>query len=166
MARRSMIITKPILPESVQEDRVRLNVLQAIQRTAADVKRDFQRTVTTWNHKVTFTIGKRFSRGSRGSEAEYGFTVTTDDEIWGWLNEGTARRKVRMSDDFAPKTTPNVFGSEEGQGGVAGWAEMPGIEARNWTEIVERTYERPLLIAVTNAILLGLENQRLPRRGG
>lgn len=166
MARRSMIITNPILPDAVQEDRVRLNVLQAIQRTAADVKRDFQRTVATWNHRVTFDIGKRFSRGSRGREAEYGFTVTTDDEIWGWLNEGTAVRYVRMTDDFAPKTTPNVFDSEEGQGGVAGWGNEPGIEARNWTALAEQRYERPLLIAVTNAILLGLENQRLPRRGG
>lgn len=166
MARQGMVITQPILPESVQEDRIRLNVLTALARVSADVKRDFKRTVETWNHKVTFTPGKTFSRGARGREAEYGISVTTDDRIWGWLNEGTEVRYVSLSEDFEPKTLPNTFESFEGQGGVVGWGQNPGIPARNWTDMAERQYARPLLIAVTNAILTGLENQRLPRRGG
>lgn len=166
MARRSMIITQPILPEAVQEDRIRLNVLSALQRVANDVRREFRRTVVTWNHRVTFETSKTFSRGARGREAEYGIRVTTDDQIWGWLNEGTEVRRRAMSYDFEPKTEPNNYESFEGQGGPAGFGEFDGIEARNWTQMAERDFQRPLLIAVTNAILAGLENQRLPRRGG
>lgn len=166
MPRNGVIMADPILPDTVNEDAVRLKVLNVLGKIAREVHRDFRQTVATWNHKVTFTPGKTFTRGARGREAEYGFRVTTDDAIWGFLNEGTEVRYRRMSFDFESKTEPGTFESFEGRGGPEGFEQRPGIEARGWSEMARQQHERQLYIQVTNAILSGLSNQRLPRRGG
>lgn len=162
MPRQGLVVVRPILPSSVREDQVRLNMLTAIARVAADAKRDIRRTTAHWNHRVTFTVNKTLSRRA----ADYGFTITTDDLIWGFLNEGTEVRYAVMTRDFEAKTQPNVLDSGEGHGGFDHWGQADGIEARNWSRMLAAQYEPILRDAVAQAMLAGFRNQALPRRGG
>lgn len=162
MPRQGLVVVRPILPSSVQEDRVRLNLLTAIARVAADAKRDLQRTTANWNHRVTFSVSKTLSRRA----ADYGFTITTDDPIWGFLNEGTEVRYAIMTQDFEAKTQPDVLDSGEGHGGFDHWGQAEGIEARNWSKILAGRYDEILRDAVAEAMLAGFRNHALPRRGG
>lgn len=163
MPRQGLVVTRPILPTSVQEDRVRINMLTAIARVAADAKRDLQRTTTNWQHNVRFEVSKSLGRRA----ANYGFTITTDDQIWGFLNEGTDVRYRKMSENWVSKTTPDSLDSGPGAGTPMGWrGDGDGIDARNWSKILANQYDRILRDAVAQAMIFGFRDQALPRRGG
>ena len=109
------------------------------RREAEIVKRAFERTTATWSqekYKVEFKIKQEMS----GDVIM--FTVSTENEIYGYVNNGTIVRKVVMTPDYIPKTHVRVIGSGSGQGSSAYYYPegiRPGIEAREFDlEIAER----------------------------
>jgi hypothetical protein len=107
-----------------------------MQREAEIVKRAFERTTATWNTPVEFTIKKSLSSNS------FAFTVSTNSDIYAFVNNGTIVRYATMTPDFSPKTHIRVIGSGSGEGGlmfVNRNYPQPGIEAREFDlEIAER----------------------------
>ena len=110
----------------------------AARNAARQMKRQFEKTVTTWERKVVFT--DHVSAVIGGSTVTY--EIRTTDRIWHYLDEGTSVR-YKMSnplDPYISKTEPTVFGSTVGSGSMIwGIAESgafipaPGIEARRWS---------------------------------
>lgn len=114
--------------KSLKKDIAALN-----QKMAKRMKRDFERTTKTFDEtKVVFR--------QKTSTAGRSVTVYTDNEIYGYLDEGTPIRYAVMSPDFSPKTRPGSLESRPGSGRLIRIdLENPreGIEARNFSQQVE-----------------------------
>jgi hypothetical protein len=85
--------------------------------------------VATWNHKPFFETkgGVHYAGGNISAG------VSTDDQVFWWLELGTDTRYAVMTPDFVSKTAPGRVVSQQGQGGFAYLSKnpKPGIEARN-----------------------------------
>lgn len=117
---------------------MRYRLANEIKREAQIVKGRLDQVTQTWNHEVNFyydisTSGDTFS-----------FVITTKDEIFWYLNNGTDKRYAVMTKDFVPKTQPRVIGSRQGKGGFAYYVdfEVDGIEAREWIEEIAERREK------------------------
>ncbi len=107
------------------------------RREAGIVKRSFERVTKTWSEETKPTFVIRY--GVRGDG--YYLEVSTDSDIFRWLNFGTSKRYAVMTSDFMPKTTSRVIGSRRGRGGYSHMTHIPkeGIKAREWIdEIADR----------------------------
>lgn len=139
---------KTIKPARMKDDDLRLELLNSLRSVANDVKKDFEATVKTWDHKPKFESA--ISLKGAGPQ----FLVGTDDEIYGYVDKGTKphvikpkRAKVlRFAGTYRAKTSPGVIGSSSG--GSSG-AEVfsrgvkhPGTKARNFEEAIGRKWEK------------------------
>jgi hypothetical protein len=139
----------PITPKGGQ-----LFNLAAVQRaitgtltqTAQDAQSDLEKTTATWKRKVTFAI----------TPIPDGFQVDTNDEIWGYVDEGTPPHIIVPKHGkvlvFGPgaraKTTPRVIGSTAGARGGAPVkvrvVNHPGTEAREFSQALQEKYNDEL----------------------
>ena len=120
----------------IDDVQLRTELRRANQNTARDIRRDLEKTTTTWDHDVKF---------QQITETKDWATVLigTDDQIWKWLDRGTRVRYAHMTSDFEAKTTPDWVGSRPGAGGVAFIDKskpLPGIEARNWSKLLTQKH--------------------------
>ena len=104
--------------ELLNEDIFRLELLNALRKTARAIRKDFDKTIKTWDEKPVF--GQKIELKRR-----YDFmavTVETASNQYKWVDEGTkphiikpVRAKVlAFPANYTPKTTPNVIGSKPG----------------------------------------------------
>lgn len=112
----------------------------------------------TWNHSVSFTIDEKGDT----------VAITTDDEPYGYLDEGTKPHLItgnpvlRFQENFKPKTTPNSLNSVAG--GKSGnyvhppptSVQHPGNEARNFSQQVIDKIEPAFQADVDNDIAKSL----------
>jgi hypothetical protein len=71
-------------------------------------------------------------------------SVSTDDKVFWWLNDGTQVRYATMTNPFEAKTKVGWLGSQVGVGGklfVSKKHPRPGIEARKWDEALMEKYQ-------------------------
>lgn len=112
------------------------------RREAEIVKRSFERVTKTWSADTKPTFVIRY--GVRGDG--YYLEVSTDSDIFRWLNFGTSVRYATMTPDFSPKTSVRVIGSKRGKGRLAFVNKnkpKEGIEAREWIdEVADRREDR------------------------
>lgn len=114
-------------------------------------KKELAKTVETWQGDVpTFNINEVQSGDGISVEV---VPVGSQEAVnkWIYLDRGTSIRWAVMSPDWKSKTTPNMFQSGAGRGSVLirgrgamtshGIAPRPGIDARNWTLMVQNSYE-------------------------
>ena len=130
-------------PGVLNTEGLRTDILSALNRTIGHARDQLRRTTQHWEHKVTFNTKRRFPR--KGTVL--GFELTTEDAVWNMLDQGTSVRFSDLSPDWESKTTPNQFDSGFGAGEVIGVSFegfKPGIEARNWSELLAE-YIAPIL---------------------
>ncbi len=112
----------------------RLNI-QALLKKYADLTIiEMEKTTETWEN-----TDPEFIFEIEGNKVKIGPTDDKDGDIWRFLNDGTDVRYAVMSEDFEPKTSPGIIGSTAGVGGLTHFDfdnPKPGIEARNWTELI------------------------------
>jgi hypothetical protein len=141
--------TIPMPPLS--DAKIRAQVLNALKDTSKDINQRFSQITSTWKHKPKFA--RPIIRYAGGDAY---IIMGTSDDIFRWLDEGTSVRWSKLSRDWISKTTPNVYQSGPGRGYV--WLRgknaiigdpqafierpslwiPPGIQARNWTLMLER----------------------------
>lgn len=127
----------------------------ALTGEAKAVKVDLDTTTRTWEHRPEFTIEK--GEGRR--------TVATDDEVFGYVDEGTpahiitaksANKPLTFGVGGSPKTAPRVIGSRAGtRGGTIVRAQVvhhPGTAAREFTETIKEKWDDLLPDAIQRAI--------------
>lgn len=134
-----VVVWKQIKPSRLNEDALRLQLLNLTRDVGRGIKKDFEKTTATWDNKPEFTITRSVSR-KRGPEV----LVGTDDEIYKFVDEGTRVRHAVMTTPFVSKTVPNVIGSRRGVGGrlfVSRRIQRPGIKARNFTKILQKKWQ-------------------------
>ncbi len=127
----------------------------ALTGEAKAVKVDFDVTTQTWKHRPEFTIDK--GEGRR--------TVATDDEVYGYIDDGTRphiitakspNKPLTFGVGGSPKTAPRVIGSRAGtKGGTPVRAQVvhhPGSAPRDFSETIARKWDDLLPDAVQRAI--------------
>ena len=116
---------------------------RAVLNAGRVMRRQFERTVKTWDHRVTFQLKTR----SRIGESTISYEISTTDRIWHFLDRGTNVRWVRPKSVaegglgfYLPKTSPDVFNSVQGAGEMTFVANTedesprPGIIKRGWSD--------------------------------
>lgn len=110
---------------------------------ATRAREDFQKTTETWTDQPEFDIVKTAK----------GYTVSTDDEIFGYVDRGTPPHQItgrfivghgpsRMffQPIYKPKTFPRqIFSQSGGSSGptvVAQVVQHPGIQARQFSDTI------------------------------
>lgn len=129
-------------------------------QAAADARGDLEKTVATWKHKVGFVI----------TPIPDGFQVSTSDEIWKFVDEGTKahlipaivpvnKKALTILGPGQPKTAVRVIGSTAGsRGGVVAIVkrtkpiEHPGTTAREFTETVQTKWDDELPRRIADAL--------------
>lgn len=131
-------------PAPFKDDRVRLEILNGLRRTGTAIRKEFQKTVKTWEHKPDFSLEGVDQNISLRDPVFYGVPsveVSTDDEIYKWVSEGTREHDIPLvlggprlffAGEFEPKTQPGVIDSFAGYQGerntVRDTVHHPGIE--------------------------------------
>lgn len=118
------------------------------------VQADFLVTTVTWNHKPDFKITH--------AAGQMEWTISTDDKIYGYLDQGTKVRRALMSKDFRPKSRSGWIGSNKGRGGVVFISKRiarPGIKARKFAKTIKKKWDkewpRQLNRAIAAAVQFG-----------
>ncbi len=120
---------------------------RAVEKQGEEIKKDFESTCETWDHKPEFTVEHVRS----GDNIEY--TVGTDDNVYFWLNDGTSKRYAHMRDPYNRKTVPGQLKARSGGGEVAYISKkvpsavspddgQEGITPRKWDEMIMEKHER------------------------
>ena len=157
------IAIKAILPKNRQyllfnNEELERMLFKAVQDSAQESKRQFEKTVKTWNNKADFEI----LEDSSDLEA----IVGTNDQRWQWIDQGTKKdypipqkagaKTLRFNSKFSPKTKVKKFASVKGSSSppVAFRKKVihPGIKARGWSDIEQKRAQKRLTSAV-NAVL-------------
>ena len=119
-------------------------VEKGMDEAAEAVKADFEKTTAGWEHSVSFTIQKQ------GTDR----TVTTDDEIYGYVEHGTRphvivakrARVLRFATGGRAKTSPNRITSGSGsKGGAVVFrprVNHPGTKARLFTQQIAKLWRK------------------------
>jgi hypothetical protein len=147
-----MIVVKQIKPARLKEDDMRLALLNGMRKFGTIVKKEYEKTVTTWNQKPKFdsivslaggdlTLVTGVSGGGAGADH------------WRYVNEGTRPHVILPKGDYPlafqsgynAKTTPGLISSKAGgsYGDVvyARGVMHPGTEARNFDEVIGKEME-------------------------
>lgn len=126
------------VPEPLKVGAVRACILNQLKNVARYSRSRLEDVVGTWSHPVEFT--KPIIRYAGGDAY---VSITTDDDVFQYLDEGTIIRWAHMTPDFLPKTAPRRFKSGGGRGGLArvGAPPRPGIKAREWTLVLSEEIE-------------------------
>lgn len=130
----------PIKGKMIDETVLSWRLLRAMQREVEVINREFNKTVWQWRSKPTFTKDAAiYPDKVKG-------TVSTDNKIYGYINNGTPIRHALMSDDWVSKTRPGFIGCGKGAGRVVAVSRKirrPGIKARHFdTTISKRVLKR------------------------
>ena len=140
--------------------------LQAkLETVASEIQADFEKTTATWSHDVPFR--KEFSRQAGG----LGVIVSTDDEIYGYVDKGTKRHLIRSKKagtplaynkgGFKAKTVPGRIQSGAGSPATGPLRRPyqvmhPGTEARRFSEILQQKWQKGLQPIMRQAVKTGI----------
>ena len=142
-----MIVTKQIKPARLKDDAMRLALLNGMRKFGTQVKKEYEKTVSTWETKPKFdtivslegqgpTLIAGVSGGGKGAEH------------WRYVNEGTREHVILPKGDkplafksgYNAKTTPGLISAKAGgsfgdvvfEKGVL----HPGTEPRDFDKLI------------------------------
>jgi len=142
----SAVVIKVIKPKRFDDKAMTERLRYHAKKVAGEMRKDFEATTKTWQHKVEFKENVSAGKGLGGIVAE----VSTTDEIYGYVDQGTKPHIIRpkkaggrlaFPSIFSAKTKPRVLGSTAGQRGpqdtFAQEVHHPGTEAREFGKMIE-----------------------------
>lgn len=154
-----MATAKVFVPKDLGLKNVERAVKNALKNTAKNVEVDFKTVTQTWNHKPAFDTTDISNSNQIGVE------VSTSDEIFGYVEEGTKphiitpkRGKVLFIPgvNYRAKTRPRVIGSNKGGRDntfvFTRLVQHPGTKAREFSDTIARKWEKELPDIVQRSI--------------
>lgn len=142
------LVVKQIKPLRLKIEAV-LNAIESEAMSIADdMLLDFELTTATWNHQVEFE-----QLVSIGANGDIEIFVGTDDEIYGYVNNGTKPHEIRpirasvlaFPSGYNAKTQPGKMvsrsGGSYGETVFAKRVMHPGTEARNFDKTITKDWE-------------------------
>lgn len=146
------IKVKPILPIKFKVSAITDALEDLVRETVDEIDKDYAKTVKTWKTKPDFDKSVKRTKSSITGE------VSTTNKIYKYLDRGTRVRFAVMSQNFRPKTRSNVIDSFQGRGGFSHFGVKPGIEARNWTVVLARKYQKRISKRASVFLAKGAKN--------
>lgn len=159
-------LVKGLKPKKLKIKEVRLRILNELRKEGRIVKKEFEKTITTWKGaKPTFEI----AIGLTGQDAIVLIGPAGNPEgaqKWVWLNDGTKKNYpivaknapllvFRDGRGFKAKTKVKTFASGPGAntGAIVSKKQVihPGIEARDWTGEIAKKRRAPFTRAMIKA---------------
>lgn len=150
---------KVFVPKDLGLKATKSAVRNALKNTAKNVQVDFKVVTQTWEHKPDFAE-KDISNGS-----QIGVEVSTDDAIFGYVEEGTrphiitpkrARVLFIPGVNYRPKTRPGYIGSNKGgRDNTFVYTKLvrhPGTKAREFSQTIAKKWQAELPDIVQRAI--------------
>lgn len=137
-----LILPKKLIADPAKMARALTNALNGV---AKDIQLDFAVTTQTWKHKPSFPIS---------SPSGYRRVISTDDEVYGYVNDGTRAHIIRpkaggvlvFRGPFRAKTLPNQIASGPGSVGsaetFARGVQHPGTKPRNFDTAIQAKWDR------------------------
>ena len=156
------IKVKVIKPKKMNQRAFNAVLLDTLADAEKGILKDFTDTTKTWKHKPEFEHGHMLN--PRRGKAY----VQTDDEIYGYVNNGTRPHRIPKTGNarlrfkwggkgsYRPKTKPRTFGSRPG--GPTGpwtgaaWVQHPGTKAREFDQIIAKRWKSLLPRALRSAL--------------
>lgn len=151
------IVVKQIHPKKLKVDAMRVALLNPTRDFGKEMKKEFEKTTKTWKHKPKFEILRSIPFSIESGKVEV--AVMTDDEIYGYVDQGTKPHIIRPKKrggrlyfkwggpgSYKAKTVPGVIGSRAG--GATGsmvafpYVMHPGTEERGFDKIIAK-YMQP-----------------------
>lgn len=152
---------KIIKPKKLNQDAIRLEILNALRKEGREIKTEYEKTTATWKRKPEFEILVGLTRPPGSASV----LVGTDNEIYNYLDQGTRIRWALMSQDWRSKTTPRRIGSGPGAGRVIiagrramqrrGIGPRPGIKAREFSETIRKRRKKKFTQGMIGAMRRG-----------
>ena len=131
----------------------------ALKNAATAAKVDFRVTTQTWKHQPQFSIDDT----SRSDD--YAYEITTDDEIYGYVNFGTRPHIIRprnrkalswIGTGYRAKTRPRQIKSNQGSNNntivYTKIVQHPGSEAREFDTTIAAKWQDELPKLIQQAI--------------
>jgi hypothetical protein len=155
----------PILAPLLKDDAVRLALLSAMHKAAAEITKEFGKTTATWDEKVKFISGISLRNG------ETTVTVDTVNQTYLWVNDGTPghpifpgfftgksnKKALVFGSIFVPKTTPGVIrsiaGFRGGQQKVVNMVHNQEIKPRHFDQMIAKDYQKKFEALVDAAMI-------------
>lgn len=147
---------KLILPKKLVADPAKLTraLINAMNGVAKDIQVDFKVTTQTWKHTVDFPIQQ---------PSAYRRIVATDDEIYGYVNDGTPQHRIlpkgkmlRFNTPFRPKTLPNKIMSGPGSKGTnevfSRGVNHPGTKPRAFDKAIKDKWDKEFGVIMQRSI--------------
>jgi len=97
-----------------------------------DIKKEYEKTTSTWKHHVTFNI-----RPHTTGRVRWYVEVWASNRIYWFVHEGINVMYAVLSHDWVPKTQPRVLRSGKGRGRVVKITPgkpQPNYDPREFTE--------------------------------
>ena len=152
-----VVLFKEIKPSRLRVDALRLELLNAIRKVGRATRREFEATTKNWKHQVKFEMMISLKDGPTA-------LVTTDDKIYGYVDEGTGKAAGHISYKYPifagiytgkskkkvlafpsvsrPKTRPGSLKSGVGHRGkvdvAVPYVEHPGIKPRRFSKQIKK----------------------------
>ena len=141
-------VWKAIKPTTLREDAMRLALLNQMRKVGTQIKKDFEKTTATWEHKPKFESLVSLAGGGAT------LLVETNSVIYRYVSEGTKphvilpkkAKALRFPGTYTAKTLPGVL---EARAGGASGADVfskgvmhPGTKARNFDKLIAAKWQR------------------------
>jgi len=156
-------VMKGIKPKTMNEAVMRKMLLDEMRDSADEMLKDFHATTSTWDHKPEF---EKLFQLSGGTVA---IIVGTDDEIYGYVSNGTKRHWVgpkgkgrggadalKFMSIYTPKTSPGSMSAGPGGGSGEFWFSkghyVSGIKARRFDEHIQKLWVKKFKTRIEKAM--------------
>lgn len=154
------ISAKAILPGKFDPDAFSREMIKEMDKFNAEINKDFDKTVATWDHKpkfrATVAVAQDLIEGHVRTVRIYG--DKPPELIYYFINQGTKVRFARMTRDFEPKTRVRVIDSFPGAGGLEAVDPRipnPGIVGRKFNEAIATKHRARLAFRLQVALKRG-----------
>jgi len=146
-----------------QIEAVQKEWLKAMQEEVADIQKEYEKTVATWSHRVTFETKVQLTNTGITGEVK---SAGPNSKIYWFVHESVSVMRGVLSSDWSPKTQPGVLGSGAGSGRLlyaSKKVSKPPYEARKFTDAIIKVRQKPFEKRMQHATAVGA---RAASRGG
>jgi len=148
-----LVELQPIVPpERFRPKAFQEAIEDALVEEMADIDALFQQIISTWSDPPVVNQELKVSHGGISG------SVWVDDKRMFFLNEGTRIRHAVMSNPYVTKTRVGMIQSRSGRGKVLAVSRKirrPGIDARNWDELIVKKRRIPYTVRMAKAMAVG-----------
>ena len=119
---------------------VQIQMRKALREEGEAIRAEYNKTTTTWHHKINFTIAD-VMQGEN-----FGVSVSTSDEPYWFVHESVSVLRAVFTNDWVPKTQPGVLGSSAGSGSMLYASKKINkkpYRARKFTEKIIEVRQKP-----------------------